>query len=481
MSVGAVARGACALVVLCVASCSVAAQTNDAANAIAERFARDADAPRPQAKPSSQSKAAAPKQDAQRKQEAQRKTAEDKRRAAAEAARRSAEQRGADEADMLVRARREAEEMKAAAEQAQLAEEARRLIIEAEQARANAERLIDRQRQQAAERRATIVAPDNADAARREAAEAEARRVAIDAAERAKMAEAAEAGRKAAEAEKPAEVRREETRRLIEKLNRVRQIREARLAAQQQRILAEQSRREAAPPALGASPPSPPRAETQMADSRESRTATGVPTMAPPIPAPTEPRMALGGRDRVADRVPETYTDDRGAGRFTVLLIVAPGNYGIRRNGPKVADPILCAADGCFVSEGADRPAHFLPVRKALGFGNTFGARAGACRQRLGCVFRGIDLGDLRGYLQPVDLHILRHDRRRPQAIPGDSDCRINAGRLACARGIYAEDYAMWIVPERLADAAGPLALEQAVADGLKGPRSGDIFSLLGR
>ena len=52
---------------------------------------------------------------------------------------------------------------------------------------------------------------------------------------------------------------------------------------------------------------------------------------------------------------------------------------------------------------------------------------------------------------------------------------------LVCSRGIYAEDYAMWIVPERVAEEAGPDALERAVAGGLNGSRSADIFSLLGR
>lgn len=467
MSVWAVARGAGAVILLCAGTCSVAAQSNDAANAIADRFARDADAPKQQvkAKPSSQGKSTtAPKQDAQRKQDALRKQdAGDKHRATAEAARRSVEQRSADEADMLARARREAEEMKAAAEQTQLAEEARRLIIEAEQERAKAETLLERERQQTAKGRTTIMPPSSADAVRREAAEADARRAAI---------EAAEAERKAADEEKLAEVRREETRRLIAKLNRVRQIRDARLAAQQQRTLAEQSRREPPPSTPDASPSSPP---------RESRTATGVPTMAPPLPPPAELRMGLGGRDRVAGRLPETYRDDREASQFTVLLIMAPGNYGIRRNGPKVADPILCASYGCYVSEGADRPVRFLPVRKALGFGNTFGARAGACRQRLGCVFRGVDLGDMRGFLQPVDLHILKHDRRQPRQIAGDSACHTGSGHLVCDRGIYTQDYAMWIVPERMADAVGPVVLEEAVADGLNGPRSSDTFSLLGR
>jgi colicin import membrane protein len=109
------------------------------------------------------------------------------------------------------------------------------------------------------------------------------------------------------------------------------------------------------------------------------------------------------------------------------------------------------------------------------------GQRAGACRQHLGCVFRGIELRRLPAYLQPVDLHILKHDRRRPHEVAGDSACRTGSGHLVCERGIYAEDYAMWIVPERMADAVGPVVLEEAVQEGLKGPRSADIFSLLGR
>ena len=68
--------------------------------------------------------------------------------------------------------------------------------------------------------------------------------------------------------------------------------------------------------------------------------------------------------------------------RVTVLMIMAPGTYGIRR-GASVADPVLCTTDGCYVSNGADIPARFMPRRRALGVGNTFGARAGACRQSL--------------------------------------------------------------------------------------------------
>ena len=77
---------------------------------------------------------------------------------------------------MLARARREAEEMRAAEERAQLVEEARRLIIEAEAARANAETLLQRQRQQAAAESARQASPSNAEATQRATADAEARR-----------------------------------------------------------------------------------------------------------------------------------------------------------------------------------------------------------------------------------------------------------------------------------------------------------------
>lgn len=157
---------------------------------------------------------------------------------------------------------------------------------------------------------------------------------------------------------------------------------------------------------------------------------------------------------------------------MTVLLVMSPGTYGIRRRGPKVADPILCTREGCYVSAGADQSAVFLPGRRALGFGNTWGARAGACRNTLGCVFRGIELGMLPGYLQPVDLHILKHDVRAGHAVLADSDCRNEQGRLFCRHGIDADDYTMWIVPESLAATVGPTALQRALTEGLNAPRS---------
>jgi len=163
------------------------------------------------------------------------------------------------------------------------------------------------------------------------------------------------------------------------------------------------------------------------------------------------------------------------ATHFTVLLTMEPGNYGIRRRGPKVADPLLCARDGCYVSTGSDSPAVFLPGRKATGIGNTLGARAGACRRSLGCVFRGVELVPLPGYLQPVDLHVFKHDRRPGYMVMADSSCRAEAGRISCRHGIHAESYTLWVIPESVAAAAGPEALQRAVDDGLNSPRSAEL------
>ena len=160
--------------------------------------------------------------------------------------------------------------------------------------------------------------------------------------------------------------------------------------------------------------------------------------------------------------------------RVTVLLVMQPGDKGIRRHN-KSADPILCVNAGCYVSRGADTPAQFMPGRQALGLANTWGARAGACRNQLGCVFRGLAVDELPLLVQPIDMRVVKHDRRHMAAISADSHCRLDAGRLACARGTIEDDYVMWVIPESLAENAGPAVLEQAINAGLTGPQSAHV------
>jgi colicin import membrane protein len=151
-----------------------------------------------------------------------------------------------------------------------------------------------------------------------------------------------------------------------------------------------------------------------------------------------------------------------------VLLTILPGHRGFRRYN-RSGDPILCGDHGCYVSAGADAPADLMPLRRAFGIGRTLGERAGACRHSLGCVFRNVDLGTFPAILQPVDMRLLKHDRRQPQVLNEPSACRLTGGHLECTT-IHGPDYTMWVVPEEVAAAAGPEALERAVEDGLDGP-----------
>jgi hypothetical protein len=501
MWVRGIARGA---MVAITAFLSASAHANEAAHEMAEKFAGNAKgaAAKPQAtataateaksaaeptdaaKREAERKARTPgKEAARKKAEAAHRTAQAKRRAAeaAEAAR-AIERRREEETDMLARARLEAEQMRAAAEEALLTEEARRLVIEAERARAKAEGLL--------------------------AGHPDAPRPAPIA------TEPPHAG--SGEAERRSLERAEETRRLVEMLKRVRQIHARRLANRARREAEVGSAALGRPPQLLASPsPGAERAPGSVAlpAIQSVPAATPLPGRAPP-PVPQEapipaaanapaatsaPASASASEAPPATRTPvatpqpgpppfpatgvaappplakpDAAAPWAGAdlNRVTVLLVMAPGSYGIRRGGAQVADPVLCMRDGCCISAGADRPATFLPGRKALGFRNTWGTRAGACRNALGCIFRGVELGTLPTFLQPVDLHIFRHDLRAGFAVLADSDCAITAGRLACRHGIDAETYTMWIVPERLAQTLGPAGLERALSEGLNGPRS---------
>jgi colicin import membrane protein len=196
----------------------------------------------------------------------------------------------------------------------------------------------------------------------------------------------------------------------------------------------------------------------EVHDSRGGRDA-GDRTASWPRPRLTDGASGLGG--------PHAPSPSASA-RVTVLLTMLPGNRGIRRHN-KTGDPILCSERGCYVSAGADAPADLMPLRRAFGIGRTLGERAGACRQSLGCVFRRVDLVAFPAILQPVDMRLLKHDRRQPQVLHEASACRLAAGRLACT-AVHGPDYTMWIVPEEIAAAAGPEALEQAVEGGLVTP-----------
>lgn len=194
----------------------------------------------------------------------------------------------------------------------------------------------------------------------------------------------------------------------------------------------------------------------------------------PSMPRGQDPIESASGRGEGTDiaqsepaRVPQSLElNGSGGGRATVLLVMQPGDRGIRRFN-KSADPILCIADRCYVSGGAQADARPLSRARAFGMGNTLGARAGACSNRLTCVFRNVALPASTAFVQPVDLRLVSHDRREPREARIDGSCRMGQRGLACAAAVRAANYALWVVPEVVAAQAGPVALEAALKTGL--------------
>ncbi len=253
--------------------------------------------------------------------------------------------------------------------------------------------------------------------------------------------------------------RKAELKRLAEKLRVAREAREAKKLAEKR--AAEQKALAEAPVIVPAPLPSREIVSREAPRVMERKEFWNPDLAVGPLPERGEfdasSRSSLGARP----------SDISGGGhKVAVLLVMTPGSKGIRRLN-KVADPILCSELGCYVSTGTATPARLMPQRKATGFGNTLGMRAGACRQSLECVFRDVDLGNGTAMLQPVDMKMMIHDRRQPQTVTADRSCRITAGRLACGRPIVAGDYVLWVVPEHVANAAGGDVLARAVAEGL--------------
>ncbi len=186
------------------------------------------------------------------------------------------------------------------------------------------------------------------------------------------------------------------------------------------------------------------------------------------------PKSEIFSNERSALGMHGADVNDIASSRVTVLMVMKPGDRGIRRF-DKDADPVLCTNDGCYISQGVDTPARFLTTHKALGFKNTFGQRAGACRDQLACVFRSVDLGRQPSFVQPVDLRMVHHDRREMKQASADDSCKLNGGHLTCARPVRASNYTLWIVPEKLAQKAGADVLSRALAEGVGATQAADL------
>ncbi|MES0402446.1 MAG: hypothetical protein ABUJ93_02950, partial [Hyphomicrobium sp.] len=162
--------------------------------------------------------------------------------------------------------------------------------------------------------------------------------------------------------------------------------------------------------------------------------------------------------------------------RVTVLVLMEPRNRGWRRS-KKAAYPVLCVGRRCYISAGAENTANALSRLRVLGPVNSLGRRAGPCNNQLACVFRGVTLDRNPSHIQPVDMGLLRHKRRDIRKAEPDRTCAVTRGSLHCTSVIIAHRYRAWIVPEAIAEEAGPKALEDALHNGLTALRSARLVS----
>lgn len=407
-------------VVLVAASSQPALSEPSAADAIAEKFSA-ASPSEPPLKQSSDKSVAA-----RQKAMAAKKRADTARAIALRREEEAARLHTQDEADILARAKAELAER--VAEQKRAEEDAARADAEAERlAEAEARRRVveNRRREEAA--RAAALSVDQQAKEAVETAEND-RRAALEAQREAETLRLA--GRlKAARRAKAAELEQREL-----EIANLRET-DAQVSPHQEAAVIETRSGEAIDAANGAvRPPDGPH-----------RVATPAPAVSPP-PSPAPATLVSASR------------------RASVMLVLEPGDYGLRRFNPNQADPVLCLGDTCYISQGSSAPARALPRSQALGPGNTLGGRAGACKLQLACVFRDVDLGASgTAEIMPVDLHVLRHDRREIATITADRTCTFTGGRLACAAPLKSATYRALVVPESIAALASGAGLTAAL------------------
>ena len=223
---------------------------------------------------------------------------------------------------------------------------------------------------------------------------------------------------------------------------------------------------ESTPPAA-APVPAPAAVTAPVQPSTPPEPAPAQAAAPPPAPAPSAPvQIKIEAKINVpAPAVPAAISRPEGAPRATILAVLTHHAHdAVRPVTPP--DPIICLADVCYISAGPNADAKLISRTDALSTKNTVTAGAGACKGMNRCAFRGVSMkpGD---EIQIVDLGLVDHDKREPADVTPDTSCRVDDGDLVCDQPVAAPDYRIWVVPETIAAAAGPGAIESALADDL--------------
>ncbi len=150
--------------------------------------------------------------------------------------------------------------------------------------------------------------------------------------------------------------------------------------------------------------------------------------------------------------------------RATVLVLFQPHKISGRSwDLGKGADPMVCLDHGCYTGRGFVAPAKYYKGKKAL----LPAVQARACRNSLSCVYRKVYIPTKEIGIWPIDHDVINSDHLEKARAKIDKSCDVEDGQLQCSKGIFTDEYSMWIVPESVADRAGKKALDYALYKGL--------------
>ena len=195
--------------------------------------------------------------------------------------------------------------------------------------------------------------------------------------------------------------------------------------------------------------------------------ATAAPTAAPAIakPAAASPAASIQAAVKpsavVAAPPPVAAATTGAPTRVSVLLVLDP-QLNATDQAASQPSPVLCFSDDCYVSAGADGPAHPRTRADAL---NDKGS-TGDCRGKTHCIFRDVTLKP-GADLQIIDTTFGKAGASKPIEVLPDKSCSVVEGELDCDLTVSGSGYRAWLVPEAVAASTTPLILEGALATDL--------------
>ncbi len=144
------------------------------------------------------------------------------------------------------------------------------------------------------------------------------------------------------------------------------------------------------------------------------------------------------------------------------------------------ADLVLCGAAGCYVSNGLEQDATFYAGSGAL----RLIKKAGACRDVVKCMFRGVELGKLQTEtekaVQLVDVDYVSHSYFGEVYADGPDQCQNVDVTVMCEKGVHRQTFSLWFIAEDVAQKAGKAGLDYVLFKGLDQQRVEALTQNLG-